>query len=289
MPDGAASLARDGWGAAVIFASGRPQMVALDIDGTLHIASHTNPQAHETITSATRAAVRAVVTSGAHLVLCTGRLSPATIPFLRELDIRTGFAICSNGAVLIDADTGRVVEQVVFDLRDPIAILRIRLPGAVFVAERPGSGVIATGRVDDADMHYGLVELAGDDELAAATTTRLAVHWPGRSGSALAVALADIDIPGVQCCIYSDEPLADLTAAGVSKAAMLERLRVELGVSTTETLAVGDGVNDLEMLAWAAHGVAMGHSPAQVLAAADQICPPGTEDGLAVALSQWFE
>ncbi|MCV7210735.1 HAD family hydrolase [Mycolicibacterium canariasense] len=288
VPGGAASWVSDARLAAVIFASGRPQMVALDIDGTLHSASDTNPDAHETISSATRAAVRAVVGSGTHLVLCTGRLSPATLPFLRELDICAGFAICSNGAVLIDAGTGRVVEQVIFDLRDPIAILRTRLPGAVFVAERPGLGVLATDRVDDADMHFGLVELVGDDELAAASTTRLAVHWPGRSGSALAAALANVDIPGVRCCCYSDEPLADLTAAGVSKAAMLERLRANLGVLASETLAVGDGVNDLEMLAWAAHGVAMGHSPAQVRAAADQVCPPGIEDGLAIALSQWF-
>jgi hypothetical protein len=54
-------------------------------------------------------------------VLCTGRLSLATLPFLREVDISAGFAVCSNGAVLIDAATGRVVEQVEFDLRDPIA------------------------------------------------------------------------------------------------------------------------------------------------------------------------
>ena len=58
---------------------------------------------------------------------------------------------------------------------------------------------------------------------------------------------------------------------------MLERLRIDLGVAATRTLAVGDGINDLEMLDWAAHGVAMGHAPASVLAAADQICPPGTE------------
>jgi hydroxymethylpyrimidine pyrophosphatase-like HAD family hydrolase len=68
---------------------------------------------------------------------------------------------------------------------------------------------------------------------------------------------------------------------------MLERLRALLGVPATETLAVGDGINDVEMLAWAAHGVAMGHSPAEVLAVADQICPPGVDDGLATALSQW--
>lgn len=53
---------------------------------------------------------------------------------------------------------------------------------------------------------------------------------------------------------YSDEPLADLTAAGVSNAAMLEKLRIELGVPASETLAIGDGINDLEMLGWAAYG-----------------------------------
>ena len=270
------------------FAAGRPEMVALDIDGTLHVAPDADPRAHTTISSAVRAAVRAVAISGAHVVLCTGRLSPATLPFLRELDISAGFAVCSNGAVLIDAATGRIVEQVVFDLLDPIAMLRERLPGAIFVAENPGVGVRATGRVHDADMHYGEREFVDIDELAVTATTRLAVHWPRHSGQELAAVLAGIDLGGVRFCGYSGEPLADLTATGVSKAAMLELLRVELGVAATETLAVGDGINDLEMLAWAAHGVAMGQSPAAVLAAADQVCPSATDDGLAVALSQWF-
>lgn len=270
------------------FAAGRPEMVALDIDGTLHVAPDADPRAHTTISSAVRAAVRAVAISGAHVVLCTGRLSSATLPFLRELDLSAGFAVCSNGAVLIDAATGRIVEQVVFDLLDPIAMLRERLPGAIFVAENPGVGVRATGRVHDADMHYGEREFVDIDELAVTATTRLAVHWPRHSGQELAAVLAGIDLGGVRFCCYSGEPLADLTATGVSKAAMLELLRVELGVAATETLAVGDGINDLEMLAWAAHGVAMGQSPAAVLAAADQVCPSATDDGLAVALSQWF-
>ncbi len=85
--------------------------------------------------------------------------------------------------------------------------------------------------------------------------------------------MSALDLPGIRSLCYGDEPLADLTAAGVSKAAMLERLRIDLGVAATRTLAVGDGINDLEMLDWAAHGVAMGHAPASVLAAADQICP----------------
>jgi hydroxymethylpyrimidine pyrophosphatase-like HAD family hydrolase len=137
-------------------------------------------------------------------------------------------------------------------------------------------------------MHHGEVELVDIDELATTPTTRLAIHWPGRSGQELTEVLSALDLPGIRSLCYENEPLADLTAAGVSKAAMLERLRIELGVAATRTLAVGDGINDLEMLDWAAHGVAMGHAPASVLAAADQICPPGAEDGLATALSTWF-
>jgi len=110
---------------------------------------------------------------------------PATLPFLRELDLSAGFAVCSNGAVLINAATGLIVEQVVFDLRDPIAVLLEQLPGAIFVAENPGVGVRATGRVDDAYMHHGQVELVDVDELAGTSTTRLAVHWPGRSARRL--------------------------------------------------------------------------------------------------------
>jgi HAD superfamily hydrolase (TIGR01484 family) len=266
----------------------RPAMVALDIDGTLHAASDTDRDGHRRISAGVRAAVRAVALTGTHVVLCTGRVSTATLPFLRELDIGAGFALCSNGAVLLDAATGSIVDQVVFPLAAPIAVLATRLPGAVFVAEDPGVGVWATGPVDDADSHHGEVTLLDTDAIAAAATTRLAVHWPGHTARDLAAALSDAAIPDVQWCCYPDEPLADVTAAGATKAMMLDKLRVQLGVAASATLAVGDGVNDIEMLRWAAHGVAMGNSPASVQAIADEVCPSAAADGVVTALSRWF-
>ncbi|AQT79962.1 hypothetical protein B1R94_12795 [Mycolicibacterium litorale] len=263
-------------------------MVALDIDGTLHCAPEQDVLAHRAIGAATRAAVRAVGRSGAHVVLCTGRLSTATMPFLRELGLAAGFAVCSNGAVLIEAAGGRIVDQVQFDLFDTVTTLRDQLPGAVFVAETPGVGVLATGWMDSSDMHHGKIELVTIDELAAASTTRLGVHWPGRSGDEMARLFSTLVLPGIRCCCYNDEPLADLTAAAVSKAAMLEKLRIALGIAKEETMAVGDGVNDVEMLHWAAHGVAMSGSPAASLATVHEICPPAAEDGVAVVLSRWF-
>jgi hypothetical protein len=63
---------------------------------------------------------------------------------------------------------------------------------------------------------------------------------------------------------------ADITALDVNKAAALDRVRKHLQISTECTVAVGDGVNDLAMLAWAARSVAMGHAPAIVRRAADE-------------------
>ncbi|MEV0951708.1 HAD family hydrolase [Promicromonospora sp. NPDC050249] len=62
----------------------------------------------------------------------------------------------------------------------------------------------------------------------------------------------------------------DLTATGVNKAVALDAVRAHLGIPADRTVAVGDGVNDLDMLAWAGRSVAMGQAPAIVRSAADE-------------------
>lgn len=265
-----------------------PLMVALDIDGTLCPDGSTDRDAHRTISTAVRDAIATVLRCGAHLVLCTGRLAPATTPFLRELNAHSGYAVCSNGAVVVDAQTGAALHKTLFDLAEVVFDLRARLPGAVFVAEDPAVGVRITGPVSDVDRLFGRVRWVDPALLIREPTTRLAVHWPGHSPAELATALADFSVVGVRFWLDPGDTFADLTAAGVSKASALETLRIELEVPADRTLAIGDGVNDLEMLRWAGWSVAMGQAPAVVRAAANEVCPPVTEDGLATALAWWF-
>jgi hypothetical protein len=42
--------------------------------------------------------------------------------------------------------------------------------------------------------------------------------------------------------------------------------------------------NDLEMLTWAGRGVAVANAHQDVLAAADEVCGPNSEDGVAARL-----
>ena len=49
-------------------------------------------------------------------------------------------------------------------------------------------------------------------------------------------------------------------------------------------MAVGDQRNDIEMLTWAARGVAMGQAPDEVKAVADEVTGTVDEDGLVPVL-----
>ncbi|MFD0360972.1 HAD family hydrolase [Nocardia sp. GCM10030253] len=267
----------------------RPRLVALDIDGTLCSGHGVSPiLAHTTMSPAVRAAVGAVLRSDTHVVLSTGRSTIATLPFLAELGLSVGTAICSNGAVSIDAATGAVLDQSVFDLVEPVAVLRKVLPGAVFTVEEVGVGERTTVHLPGLEDFGGTLRVVDLDELVSTPSTRLTVHWPDRSRVELAAALAGVQVPGAHCVYEVDGAWMDISPIGVTKGSALEALRVRLGVSADDTLAVGDGTNDLEMLAWAAYGVAMGQAPEVVRAVADEVCPPVTEDGLATLLSRWF-
>src|SRR3546814_11325300 len=80
----------------------------------------------------------------------------------------------------------------------------------------------------------------------------------------------------------------DLAPVGVSKASGLAHVARELGVDAADALAIGDGLNDLEMFAWAGRSVAMGQAVDKVLAAADDVTLAVNEDGAAVELDRWF-
>ena len=46
--------------------------------------------------------------------------------------------------------------------------------------------------------------------------------------------------------------------------------------------------NDVPMLRWAGHGVAMGNAHPEAIAAANEVTAPNTDDGLARVLERWW-
>jgi len=80
----------------------------------------------------------------------------------------------------------------------------------------------------------------------------------------------------------------DIVMPGVSKANAAASVAERLGVRQDETIAIGDGDNDLEILRWAGLGIVMGNGTPRAKAAADWIAPPIEDDGVAVALQRFI-
>jgi Cof subfamily protein (haloacid dehalogenase superfamily) len=76
----------------------------------------------------------------------------------------------------------------------------------------------------------------------------------------------------------------EFAQAGVTKGAGLDFLAEHLGFTKADTIAFGDGENDIELVEWPAYGIAMGNAHPRVKAVARWECPPAEDEGVAQVL-----
>ncbi|MFL6033954.1 MAG: HAD family hydrolase, partial [Gaiellaceae bacterium] len=80
----------------------------------------------------------------------------------------------------------------------------------------------------------------------------------------------------------------ELAHPDVSKGSGLQFVADRLGFTRGQTIAFGDGENDLELIDWAGYSVAVGNAHAVVKARADLTCPPADEEGVAQVLEAFL-
>ncbi len=267
------------------------RLVFLDFDGTY---AH-----HGVVPDAHVDAVRAARSAGHRVMLCTGRprsMIPASV--LTELD---GFVAAAGGFVEIAGD-------VVVDHRFP-----------------PELAARVVTLLDDHDVAYLLEApeaLYGPPGVDRRLTDLLARHLrstdrPEREGplDILAALRMSADLTGASfgkvTCFDSPEPVLSLAeqigpelsalpssipdmgdSAGeiflswVHKAVGMQAVLGHLGIDVADVIAIGDGLNDIEMLEFASTAVAIQGSNPRVIAVADRVVPGPDRAGLVVAFAE---
>jgi Cof subfamily protein (haloacid dehalogenase superfamily) len=81
----------------------------------------------------------------------------------------------------------------------------------------------------------------------------------------------------------------EFASPAVTKASGFAFLAEHLGFAATETVAFGDGENDVELLDWAGYAVAVANAHERVLAQADLVCPPVWEEGVAQVIEGFLD
>ena len=254
----------------------RTMLAALDIDGTLARSGTTQ------IAPTVKAAVARFRADGHRVVLASGRSLVGVLPIAVELGLTDEWVIASNGAITARLDSrvprGYELEEMRnFDPGPVIQLARTLLPGVQVATERVGWGYGVT-HIFPAGQLNGAQQIVSAELLGERSTTRLVLRGPdvGR--------LVDPVRSTGLTALLTEPDWMDVTAPGLSKATALEKVRANLGVDPAQTVAIGDGENDLEMLRWAARGVAMGHASAVVREAADEVTGTLDQHGAAAAL-----
>lgn len=256
----------------------RPRLVALDVDGT--IVDESNE-----VSPAVRGAIKAVQDAGIGVILATGRSFMSARTIIDQLDLAPTEHVLSNGAVTVRYPPMEVVDVLTFDPRPVVEEVRAALPTARFAVEVVGQGYHVSEPFPDGELH-GPIEVVPLADMIGRDVTRVVVRDPGCTVEDFDALAARLGMEGVSYHVGYTAWL-DLAPLGIDKAHGLQRVADRAGVDRRDVLAVGDGRNDLTMLAWAGRGVAMGGAPHEVVEAADAVTGSVADGGLVAELRRW--
>lgn len=268
------------------------RLLTVDIDGTLVDSRSQLPDRN-------RAALHAAHEAGLRVCLCTGRSVAETRGVLDQLDLDLDAAVLVFGAI-------------VWDLREHRTLLRSHL--SVDIAERlvrffteRRDPILLLFDVSEGGVDYRLVRGERNAEAyegwlrrSPAVAERIDV-WTPEVGQPIRIgviqepacieetmqALRRAFSPEELKCnaIYAPNygfHVVECFAPQVSKWHGIGHLLRLWGIAATEVVAVGDDINDVEMIAGAGLGVAMGNAIEAVRAAARWQVPSNDECGVAV-------
>ncbi|MDO5720450.1 MAG: HAD family hydrolase [Actinomycetaceae bacterium] len=246
-------------------------LIALDVDGTLLTT--------EGATDVTKSRIAAMQEAGAHVVIATGRGVGATAPLFKQVGIHDGWAVSSNGAITlrIQAGTVEIIERQVFDPAPVIEQIAKHYPQALLGVEDADS----TMRVSQEFPPNELLEdwqLDSIEGLSSIPVSKLIVRIPDMDRDEFVDRMGELDLSMVEPAIGWTSWM-DVNPPGTTKASALEALRTKLSIPSTGTVSVGDGTNDMAMLRWAYHGVAMAGATDEVRSSADTVTGPVEYDG----------
>lgn len=272
----------------------RPRMVVSDVDGTL-ITSQ------ERITPRLCDAITAFVGQGGYFALATGRPPRWIFYVLEQLPVRP-ICICANGAVIYDSDADRILKVHNLEsevLRTVVTAARASLEdlgGVECAVERAGKSAFEDTRelfttTPDFTHSWDSNEHGITDEatLLARPAMKLLLRNDKLTATQMFERVRPVIPESMAHVTFSmNDGLLEVMAPGINKATGVADVAEIVGVGKEDIAAFGDMPNDLEMISWVGHGVAVANARDSVKSVADEITTTNDDFGVARVMERWI-
>lgn len=259
-----------------------PRILACDLDGTLL-------NSKGILTEATAAALHQAVSRGVEVVFATGRRHSFAWTMLAPLDLGPETVLISSNGAITRTFSGRSIDRTGMPVATALQLCS-QLDGfrnsLVFTFDRTGPGALVVENV--AALHARLAHWveSNQHELEAVLPLERAFDGGEEPVQAMICGTLAVMSEGLAVLGAPTEPaenlrkmisihrteyaardlsIVDLMPNGCSKESALARLAAERGVDPTEIVAIGDNMNDAEMLAYAGRAIVMENSPSELL------------------------
>lgn len=270
------------------------KLIATDMDGTFLADDKIAPA--ENINALTECAAK-----GIQIVPATGRTIPGIPDEIKKLP-GVRYAITTNGAVVVDLKEGTIIStcRMSADLAAKVMELaRDSDDDIMFDAYIDGVGYTTEYFYENLARYVespGLVNLVKKTRCPVWDNISY-VKERGTEVEKINMFFVDLEarermreiLSGIPEIIVSSSIFNNLeiNAIGADKGGALIRLAEYLGIEKKETMAFGDGENDLTMIKMAGIGVAMENGEEFVKTAADYITVTNNEAGVAAAIRRF--
>lgn len=280
------------------------RLIALDLDGTLL-------DSRGEVSARNRRALAAAREKGVAVALVTGRRFRDARPLALELGLDVP-VIAHNGALTKHARTLETVAAILMPRESAHACIRLgRAHGADALVsdDHLGAGVLVYDHISEGNealaKYIAWSRRCVGEEAAAAIRCVPSLedyldHDPlhvAFSGNCAAIERLSVEMARelgadvkLLLTLYSkqDFALLDILHPSVSKGAGLAAVAAEQNLSREEVMAVGDNLNDLEMLEYAGTGVRMGNAEPSLHGREDfHATATNDEDGVALAIERF--
>lgn len=254
--------------------------VFFDIDGTLW-----NRECQ--IQPSTVAAIRKLRENGHLAFICSGR-SRANIRNKELMDIGFDGVVASCGTH-IDFHKETVFEVLLSEEQVAHILAMAEKHNMPVVLEGPQYIYVNEGDFsDDPYVIYLRKELGEDVRTIPENPAEIYINK-------FSAEIGDVDLEQLATDLGEDydmivhvgDKVFEVVPTGYSKATGIEKVCELFDVARENTYAFGDSANDLEMLAFVAHGIAMGDGEPETKAVADYITTSVEEDGIANGLKHF--
>ncbi|NLM18637.1 MAG: HAD family hydrolase [Clostridiaceae bacterium] len=271
-----------------------PQIIALDVDGTL--VPHGG-----IIGEKTKKILKDAKDKGIEVVLVTARPPRWLDPVMENLGFST-IAICANGAITVDTKDNSLLDIVIIIKEHAIKVvseLKKRVPDVVFAAESleflraaPGyedlpEGVKQAEGLVPLDRYSTIKNVSTVEEMLAEDVYKIVAEtFEMDVETFYEIAQNSVgDILSVTRSVKGRSYI-EFGPLNLSKAEKLAEFSRKRNVKSNNVIAFGDMLNDMDMIQWAGIGVAMANGHEDVKKIADIIAPSADNDGIAYILEQ---